>query len=102
MTDRVAQPLDDILWAPAALDRLFLAYDSPDSPLATVSAAPPADQAVLMLREAPRLPAVAHDTGDWLHTAVYLAIPGHRVVSMRLRAGCAIVTTGSSGMHRFR
>jgi glucosamine--fructose-6-phosphate aminotransferase (isomerizing) len=37
-----------------------------------------ADQAALMLREAPRLPATAHDTGDWLHTAVYLAIPGHR------------------------
>ncbi|HUP55116.1 MAG TPA: SIS domain-containing protein, partial [Methylomirabilota bacterium] len=39
-----------------------------------------ADQAALMLREGPRLPAVAHDTGDWLHTAVYLAIPGHRVL----------------------
>jgi len=39
-----------------------------------------AHQAALMLREAPRLPAVAHDTGDWLHTAVYLAIPGHRVL----------------------
>lgn len=39
-----------------------------------------ADQAALMLREAPRLPAVAHDTGDWLHTAVYLAIPGHHAV----------------------
>ena len=39
-----------------------------------------ADQSALMLREAPRLPATAHDTGDWLHTAVYLAIPGHRVL----------------------
>ena len=39
-----------------------------------------ADQAALMLREAPRLPAVAHDTGDWPHTAVYLALPGHRVL----------------------
>ena len=39
-----------------------------------------ADQAALMLREAPRLPAAAHDTGDWLHTAVYLALPGHRVL----------------------
>ena len=37
-----------------------------------------AEQAALMLREAPRLPATAYDTGDWLHTAVYLAIPGHR------------------------
>ena len=35
-------------------------------------------QAALMLREAPRLPAVPHDTADWLHTAVYLALPGHR------------------------
>jgi glutamine---fructose-6-phosphate transaminase (isomerizing) len=39
-----------------------------------------AEQAALMLREAPRLPASAHDTGDWLHTAVYLAIPGHRAL----------------------
>jgi glutamine---fructose-6-phosphate transaminase (isomerizing) len=38
------------------------------------------EQAALMLREAPRLPAFAHDTGDWLHTAVYLALPGHRAV----------------------
>ncbi len=39
-----------------------------------------AEQAALMLREAPRLPATAHETGDWLHTAVYLALPGHRVL----------------------
>lgn len=39
-----------------------------------------AEQAALMLREAPRLPAAAHDTGDWLHTAVYLAAPGHRAL----------------------
>ena len=39
-----------------------------------------AEQAALMLREAPRLPATAHDTGDWLHTAVYLAFPGHRAL----------------------
>jgi Glucosamine 6-phosphate synthetase, contains amidotransferase and phosphosugar isomerase domains len=37
-------------------------------------------QAALMLREAPRLPAVAHETADWLHTAVYLALPGHRAL----------------------
>ncbi len=37
-------------------------------------------QAALMLREGPRLPAEAHDAGDWLHTAVYLALPGHRAV----------------------
>ena len=33
-----------------------------------------------MLREAPRLPAHAWETADWLHTAVYLAMPGHRAV----------------------
>lgn len=39
-----------------------------------------AEQAALMLREAPRLPAAAHDTADWLHTAVYVAVPGHRAL----------------------
>lgn len=38
------------------------------------------EQAALLLREAPRLPAHAHETGDWLHTAVYLAFPGHRTL----------------------
>ena len=33
-----------------------------------------------MLREGPRLRAEAHDAGDWLHTAIYLALPGHRVL----------------------
>ena len=56
-------------------------------------------QAALMLREAPRLPAVAHDTGDWLHTAVYLAVPGHRAL---LFAGAAtddevVATIGRRG-----
>jgi glucosamine--fructose-6-phosphate aminotransferase (isomerizing) len=37
-------------------------------------------QAALMLREAPRLPAHAFETSDWLHTAVYLALPRHRAV----------------------
>ncbi|HEX7347798.1 MAG TPA: SIS domain-containing protein [Candidatus Limnocylindrales bacterium] len=40
-------------------------------------------QAALMLREAPRLPADPHETADWLHTAVYLAFPGHRVLLFR-------------------
>jgi hypothetical protein len=33
-----------------------------------------------MLREAPRLDAHAHETGDWLHTAIYTAFPGHRAL----------------------
>jgi fructoselysine-6-P-deglycase FrlB-like protein len=39
-----------------------------------------AEQGALMLREAPRLPAHAASTTDWLHTGVYLAWAGHRVV----------------------
>ena len=39
-----------------------------------------AEQAALMLREGPRLPAVAYETSDWLHTGVYLAFPGHRAL----------------------
>lgn len=39
-----------------------------------------AEQAALMLREAPRLQAYAAETGDWLHTGVYLALPGHRAL----------------------
>jgi len=42
-------------------------------------------QAALMLREAPRLQAHPWETSDWLHTGVYLALPGH----------CAILFTGS-------
>jgi fructoselysine-6-P-deglycase FrlB-like protein len=38
------------------------------------------EQAALMLREGPRLRAAAWDAGDWLHTAVYTALPGHRAI----------------------
>ncbi len=38
------------------------------------------EQAALMLREAPRLRTAAWDAGDWLHTAVYTALPGHRAI----------------------
>lgn len=39
-----------------------------------------AEQAALMLREGPRLPAHAFETADWLHVGVYLAWPGHVVL----------------------
>jgi glucosamine--fructose-6-phosphate aminotransferase (isomerizing) len=39
-----------------------------------------AEQAALMLREAPRLPAHAVETADWLHVGVYLAWQGHVVL----------------------
>ena len=50
-------------------------------------------QAALMLREAPRQPAVPHDTADWLHTAVYLALPGHRALLFEGSASDAEVVT---------
>lgn len=39
-----------------------------------------AEQAALMLREGPRLPAHAGETADWLHVGVYLAWPGHAIL----------------------
>ncbi len=59
----------DLLDGAASIDVI-----GPASRLGAVS------QAALMLREAPRLSAHAHETSDWLHTAVYLALPGHRAV----------------------
>lgn len=65
-------------WLAAACDRLDGApaidvlADAADLGLA--------EQAALMLREGPRLPAVAHETADWLHTGVYVAFPGHQAV----------------------
>ncbi|MEI7744937.1 MAG: SIS domain-containing protein, partial [Chloroflexota bacterium] len=38
------------------------------------------EQAALMLREAPRLPAIAFDTGDWLHVGLYTLFPGDPVL----------------------
>ena len=66
---RWAPPLVEGLDGASAIDVLA------DGPLLGV-----ADQAALMLREAPRLPAHAASTVDWLHTGVYLAWPGHRLV----------------------
>ena len=64
---------------------------------ATPPTRPSSTQAALMLREAPRLPASAHDTGDWLHTGVYLALPGHRAL---LFAGAAGGRRGRRGRSR--
>jgi fructoselysine-6-P-deglycase FrlB-like protein len=62
----------DLLDGVAAID---VVGDAGDSALA--------HQAALMLREGPRLPASPHETADWLHTAVYLAFPGHRMLLFR-------------------
>jgi len=65
-------------WCPSIVDALEGAPSI--DVLADASLLGLAEQAALMLREAPRLPAHAYDSGDWLHTGVYLALPGHRVL----------------------
>jgi glucosamine--fructose-6-phosphate aminotransferase (isomerizing) len=65
------------IWAPPLVEALDGA-DGIDV-LAAGSMVGVAEQAALMLREAPRLPAKAVSTTDWLHTGVYLARPGHRL-----------------------
>lgn len=64
-------------WAPR-LDEGLDGADGIDV-LAAGSMLGVAEQAALMLREAPRLPARAVSTTDWLHTGIYLARPGHRL-----------------------
>lgn len=68
----------------AATDAVVQALDG--APAIDVVAPAPlvgaAEQAALMLRELPRLPAHAGETGEWLHTAVYLAWPGHRLLRL--------------------
>jgi fructoselysine-6-P-deglycase FrlB-like protein len=67
------------------------------------------EQAALMLREAPRIPAVAFDTGDWLHVGLYTLFPGDPVLllggspaddvavaTIRARGG-AVVSVGAVG-----
>ena len=65
-------------WLPTLVDALEGAFAI--DVLADASLLGLAEQAALMLREVPRLPAHAGDTADWLHTGVYLALPGHRVL----------------------
>jgi len=38
------------------------------------------EQAALLLREAPRIPAQAFDTGEWLHVGLYTQLPGDPVL----------------------
>lgn len=65
-------------WCPPIVDALDRAPSI--DVLADASLLGLAEQAALMLREAPRLPARAYESSDWLHTGVYLAMPGHRVL----------------------
>ena len=65
-------------WCPPIVDALDRAPSI--DVIADASVLGLAEQAALMLREAPRLSARAYDSGDWLHTGVYMAMPGHRVL----------------------
>lgn len=53
-----------------------------------------AEQAALMLREAPRITAQAFDTGDWLHAGLYTLLPGDPVLLFSGAAsdGAAVAT----------
>ncbi len=65
-------------WIPAAADLL----DRADHlhVLGDAARLGSAEQAALVLREAPRLPAVAYDAGDWLHVGLYTVLPGFRAI----------------------
>jgi fructoselysine-6-P-deglycase FrlB-like protein len=58
-----------------------------------------AEQAALMLREAPRLPAHAFDTGDWLHVGLYTMVPGDPLLLFTGAAAdaAAVATTAARG-----
>lgn len=92
-------------WLPALADRVAAAHTTyliaPDERLSS------ALQSALMLREGPRLPADATETGDWLHVDVYLSkrpgytallFPGSRfddgVMAYARERGSAIVAVG--------
>jgi fructoselysine-6-P-deglycase FrlB-like protein len=65
-------------WLSSVVD--VLDGDRPVHVLADASRIGLAEQAALMLREAPRVPAVAFDTGDWLHVGVYTLLSGDPVL----------------------
>lgn len=65
-------------WLAAAAD--LLDGGTPIHVLADAAALGTAEQAALLFREAPRLDADATDSGDWLHTGIYTALPGYRAV----------------------
>ena len=54
------------------------------------------EQAALMLREVPRIPALGFETGEWLHTGLYTLFPGDPVL---LLAGSPLDTAAISTIH---
>jgi glucosamine--fructose-6-phosphate aminotransferase (isomerizing) len=56
-----------------------------------------AEQGAMMLREGPRLRASAHEATDWLHTAIYTALPGYRALLLPGAADAERLTSVISG-----
>lgn len=76
LVTRAADATADLLerrdaWLPSALDRLGGPHGV--HVLAPAERLASAQQSALMVREGPRRPAVASETGDWAHVDVYLA-----------------------------
>lgn len=65
-------------WLGSAAD-LFEA-GAPIHVLADAAELGTAEQAALLFRECPRIPADATDAGDWLHIGIYTALPGSRAI----------------------
>lgn len=78
----VASMVERLRWLETSVTSLAAGLDGAPAVdvLADAALVGLAEQAALMVREAPRLPAHAFETAEWLHTGVYLALPGHRVV----------------------
>jgi fructoselysine-6-P-deglycase FrlB-like protein len=76
LCERVSAATADLLdRRPAWLAEAATSLDGPDGSyvMAPVERLASADQGALMMREGPRRPAVACETGDWSHVDVYLA-----------------------------
>jgi glutamine---fructose-6-phosphate transaminase (isomerizing) len=93
-------------WLPRAVELLA---GGPIHVLAPAERLGSAEQSALMLREVPRVPAYACETGDWSHVDVYLTKrPGYRalilpgsaheaeVMDWAAKRGCTVVVAGGA------
>ena len=88
-------------WLPQAVELLA---PGPVHVLAPAERTGSAEQSALMLREVPRIPAYACETGDWSHVDVYLTTrPGYRallyegeVIEWATERGFPVVVAGGS------
>jgi glucosamine--fructose-6-phosphate aminotransferase (isomerizing) len=82
-------------WLPQAADLLDAAEAvGVIGPASTIGLA---EQGAMMLREGPRLRASAHEATDWLHTAIYTALPGFRALLLPGAADAERLTSVIAG-----